>query len=237
MKFLVIMPTFNEANSLAETVRNLFASVKDIDLLIVDDSSPDGTGVLADSLADDNPQITVLHREQKLGLGPAYIAGFAYANSKGYDFVVEMDADGSHRGVDLPKLLELAGDHDLVIGSRYVSGGGSHGWPLYRRLISRAGNSYTSIILGAKIKDITAGFRVYRLAFLMPLLEGVSAHGYAFQVELAWRSRQAGGRIIEVPILFEERAHGASKMSSAIVREALWLTTKLGFRRVFRLRP
>jgi dolichol-phosphate mannosyltransferase len=237
MKFLVIMPTFNEINSLAETVRNLFANVPNVDLLIVDDSSPDGTGSLADALAFENSKISVLHRQQKLGLGPAYVAGFHYANSQGYNFVVEMDADGSHRGVDLPKLLDLASDYDLVIGSRYVTGGGSHGWPLYRRLISRVGNIYTSVILGAKIKDITAGFRLYRLAFLMPLLEDVSAHGYAFQVELAWRSRQAGGRIIEVPILFEERAHGASKMSSAIVREALWLTTKLGFRRVFRLRP
>lgn len=237
MSFLVIMPTFNEANSLAETVRNLFANASNVDLLIVDDSSPDGTGLLADQLAAGNSQITVMHRQEKLGLGPAYVAGFEYAQSQGYEFVVEMDADGSHRGVDLPKLLELAAGHDLVIGSRYVSGGSSHGWSLYRRMISRAGNTYTSIILGAKIKDITAGFRVYRLAFLMPLLENVSAHGYAFQVELAWRSRLAGGRIIEVPILFEERAHGASKMSSAIVREALWLTTKLGFRRIFRLRP
>jgi dolichol-phosphate mannosyltransferase len=148
-----------------------------------------------------------------------------------------MDADGSHRGVDLPKLLALAPSHDLVIGSRYVAGGGSHGWSLHRKLISRIGNAYTSFILGAKIKDITAGFRVYRLQFLTPLLSNTAAQGYAFQVELAWRSRLAGGRIVEVPILFEERAHGSSKMSSAIVREALWLTTKWGLRRVFKLRP
>ena len=237
MKTLVVMPTYNEINSLAETVRNLFAHVPDIYLLIVDDASPDGTGSLADSISAENSRVSVLHRPGKGGLGAAYIAGFKLAASRGYDFVVEMDADGSHRGVDLPKLLAEAPANDLVIGSRYVTGGGSHGWPLSRRMISKIGNVYTSVALGAKINDITAGFRVYRLSFLMPLIEGISSHGYAFQVELAWRSRLAGGRITEVPILFEERAHGASKMSSAIVREALWLTTKWGFRRILRLRP
>ncbi len=237
MKTLVVMPTYNEALSLAETVRNLFANVSSIDLLIVDDASPDGSGRIADELASSDPRISVLHRKAKGGLGAAYVAGFLLAHERGYDYVVEMDADGSHRGVDLPKLLALAPASDLVIGSRYVRGGGSHGWSLHRKLISRIGNLYTSLILGAKIKDITAGFRVYRLEFLMPLIAGSAAHGYAFQVELAWKSRLAGGRIVEVPILFEERAHGSSKMSSAIVREALWLTTKWGFGRVFRLRP
>jgi dolichol-phosphate mannosyltransferase len=231
------MPTFNEAQSLSETVRNLFAHAANVDLLIVDDNSPDGTGELADSLAAEDERITVLHRSNKGGLGAAYVAGFNFGAKRGYELLVEMDADGSHRGVDLPKLLAEAAANDLVIGSRYVSGGGSHGWSLHRRAISRLGNLYTSFILGAKIKDITAGFRVYRTSFVMPLLEGSAAHGYAFQVEMAWRSRLANGRIVEVPILFEERAHGNSKMSSAIVREALWLTTKWGLRRVFRLRP
>ena len=237
MKTLVIMPTYNEALSLAETVRNLFANVSDVDLLIVDDASPDGTGAIADSLAATDKRVSVLHQSGKGGLGAAYVAGFKVAAERGYEYVVEMDADGSHRGVDLPKLLAVAPENDLVIGSRYVKGGGSHGWSLHRRLISRVGNLYTSFILGARIKDITAGFRVYRTDFVMPLVKGAAAHGYAFQVELAWRSRLAGGRILEVPILFEERAHGNSKMSSAIVREALWLTTKWGLRRVFRLRP
>ena len=237
MKTLVVMPTYNEALSLAETVRNLFANVEHIDLLIVDDNSPDKTGDLAEKLAATDARISVLHRESKGGLGAAYVAGFTEGARRGYEYLVEMDADGSHRGVDLPKLLSAAKDHDLVIGSRYVDGGGSHGWSLHRRLISQIGNVYTSFILGAKIKDITAGFRVYRTSFVMPLLAGSAAHGYAFQVEMAWRSRLAGGRIIEVPILFEERAHGNSKMSSAIVREALWLTTRWGLRRVFRLRP
>ena len=237
MKTLVIMPTYNEVNSLAETVRNLFANVPHVDLLIVDDASPDGTGVLADSLSNSNSRVSVMHRPGKQGLGAAYIAGFHEARVRGYDFVVEMDADGSHRGVDLPKLLDKAQSHDLVIGSRYVAGGGSHGWSALRRLISKIGNLYTSLLLGTKIKDITAGFRLYRLEFLMPLLEGVASEGYSFQVELAWRSVRAGGRIVEVPILFEERAHGSSKMSSAIVREALWLTTKWGFQRILKLRP
>ena len=237
MKTLVIMPTYNEALSIAETVRNLFANVPAVSLLIVDDNSPDGTGQIADDLAKGDKRISVMHRESKGGLGAAYVAGFQLAKEREFDFVVEMDADGSHRGVDLPKLLEVAQNFDLVIGSRYIRGGGSHGWSLHRKLISRIGNAYTSFILGARISDITSGFRVYRLEFLLPLLTASAAHGYAFQVELAWRSRLAGGRIIEVPILFEERAHGSSKMSSAIVREALWLTTKWGLGRVFRLRP
>lgn len=237
MKTLVIMPTYNESLSIAETVRNLFANVSEVSLLIVDDNSPDGTGQIADDLAKGDQRISVMHREAKGGLGAAYVAGFQFARERKFDFVVEMDADGSHRGVDLPKLLEVAQNFDLVIGSRYTRGGGSHGWSLHRKLISRIGNAYTSFILGARISDITSGFRVYRLEFLLPLLTATAAHGYAFQVELAWRSRIAGGRIVEVPILFEERAHGSSKMSSAIVREALWLTTKWGLGRVFRLRP
>jgi dolichol-phosphate mannosyltransferase len=237
MKTLVIMPTYNESLSIAETVRNLFANVPAVSLLIVDDNSPDGTGQIAEGLAKGDKRISVMHREAKGGLGAAYVAGFQFAKEREFDFVVEMDADGSHRGVDLPKLLEVAQNFDLVIGSRYIRGGGSHGWSLHRKLISRIGNAYTSFILGARISDITSGFRVYRLEFLLPLLTASAAHGYAFQVELAWRSRLAGGRIIEVPILFEERAHGSSKMSSAIVREALWLTTKWGLGRMFRLRP
>lgn len=237
MKTLVIMPTYNESLSLAETVRNLFANVPELSLLIVDDNSPDGTGQLAETLARGDKRVSVMHRPTKGGLGSAYVAGFLFAQERNFDFVVEMDADGSHRGVDLPKLLEVAQNFDLVIGSRYISGGGSHGWSLHRKLISRIGNAYTSFILGARIRDITSGFRVYRLEFLLPLLNATASHGYAFQVELAWKSRLANGRVLEVPILFEERAHGSSKMSSAIVREALWLTTKWGLGRVFKLRP
>ena len=237
MKTLVVMPTFNEIDSLADSVKKLFSNVPDIDLLIVDDASPDGTGKLADSLASKNKRISVLHRSGKAGLGEAYRAGFRQAIAKGYDFVVEMDADGSHRGVDLPKLLAVAEQSDLVIGSRYVRGGGSVGWSFWRRFISRGANLYTSVMLGTGIRDMTAGFRVYRISFLEPLLAGSSAEGYVFQVELAWRSKLAGGRVTEVPILFEERALGSSKMSSAIALEALRLITVWGLRRVFRRRP
>lgn len=237
MKYLVIMPTYNEAKSLEATVSDLFAHNAQVELLIVDDNSPDGTGALAEQLATRDARIQVLHRTEKEGLGVAYLAGFEFAAAHGFDYVVEMDADGSHRGQDLPALIRASKDAQLVIGSRYVTGGGALGWPLYRRLISRIGNLYTSMMLGANIRDITAGFRVYKLANLLPKLKGVAAHGYAFQVELAWRFRLAGEKVVEVPITFVERAHGNSKMSSAIVREALWLTTKWGFGRLFRLRP
>ena len=237
MKYLVIMPTFNEAASLAETVADLFANNPGVQLLIVDDQSPDGTGAIADAIAKSDNRVNVLHKTSREGLGGAYLAGFAWAAQKGFDFVIEMDADGSHRGEDLPKLVEASKTHDLVIGSRYVRGGEALGWPLHRRLISRIGNLYTSVLLGAKIRDITAGFRVYRLEKLLPKLAGVASRGYSFQVELAWRFRVAGESIVEVPISFIERAHGNSKMSSAIVREALWLTTKWGLKRLFRRHP
>jgi dolichol-phosphate mannosyltransferase len=237
MNYLVIMPTFNEVSSLETTVGDLFEHNPKVSLLIVDDASPDGTGDLAETLASKDSRIAVLHRPQKEGLGIAYLAGFEYARVHGFDYIIEMDADGSHRGEDLPALILASKSAPLVIGSRYVSGGEALGWPLYRRLISRIGNLYTSVMLGAHISDITAGFRVYKLANLLPKLTGVAAHGYAFQVELAWRFRLAGERVIEVPITFVERAHGNSKMSSAIVREALWLTTKWGLVRLFRRRP
>jgi dolichol-phosphate mannosyltransferase len=237
VNFLVIMPTYNESKSLENTVADLFEHVPGAKLLIVDDNSPDGTGRIADELAKADDRISVLHRLGKNGLGMAYIDGFRWARERNFEFVVEMDADGSHRGVDLPKLLAAAPDNDLVIGSRYVRGGGSVGWPLSRRLISKVGNRYTSIMLGARIHDITAGFRIYRLEKLIGLLDGVAAQGYAFQVELAWLMRKSGARIIEVPITFVERSYGESKMSSAIVREALWLTTKWGLGRLFRRRP
>ena len=174
MNFLVIMPTYNESKSLENTVADLFEHVPDAKLLIVDDNSPDGTGRIADELAKADDRISVLHRLGKNGLGMAYIDGFRWARERNFEFVVEMDADGSHRGVDLPKLLAAAPDNDLVIGSRYVRGGGSVGWPLSRRLISKVGNRYTSIMLGARIHDITAGFRIYRLEKLIGLLDGVA---------------------------------------------------------------
>lgn len=224
------MPTFNEIDSLKISVQALRDSANDVDLLIVDDNSPDGTGKLADSLTDS--RTFVLHRESKAGLGAAYLAGFAWAKKNGYEAVVEMDADGSHRAEDLAKLLSGIQNADLVIGSRWVPGGKVENWPAYRIAISKLGNSYARFMLRTKIQDMTAGFRVYRISFLDRLdLAGVAARGYAFQVEMALRSVKAGGVVLEVPIVFVERAHGRSKMTTAIVLEALWLVTKWAFYR------
>jgi len=227
------MPTYNEAAGIENMVGNLLETVVSVDLLIVDDNSPDGTGDIAEGLAGRNSRVSVLHRKKKEGLGPAYLAGFEWGFAKEYDFLVEMDADGSHRPTDLAKLLIEAPMHDLVIGSRWVAGGAIQNWPLSRQLISRLGNTYARIMLNAGVRDITAGFRVFRASFLKQLdLEHIASHGYSFQVEMAYRSRKAGGRIIEVPITFVEREVGVSKMSRKIVAEALYLITKWGFARL-----
>lgn len=231
----MIMPTYCEAKSLPQTVNELVDAVPAVNILVVDDASPDGTGAVADSLAAGNSRIQVLHRNGKEGLGPAYLAGFALGLAQGFDVLVEMDADGSHRAVDLPSLLEETAHSDLVIGSRWVRGGKVVNWPSHRKLISIAGNVYTAIMLGLGVKDATAGFRAYRSDFLRNLdLTNVASHGYSFQVEMTNRSRLAGARITEVPITFVERTQGSSKMTTAIVLEALWLVTKWGFRRLLR---
>lgn len=232
MKTLVIMPTYNEALGIEWMVSNLLDKVPNIDVLIVDDNSPDGTGDLAEKLSVSNARVKVLHRTEKNGLGPAYLAGFQWGFQNDYDYLVEMDADGSHRPEDLPALLKCSEANDLVIGSRWVPGGAIKNWPASRQLISRAGNGYARFMLRSGIKDITAGFRVYRSSFLRQLdLDRIASHGYSFQVEMAYRSHKAGGRIIEVPITFVERELGVSKMSRRIVFEALYLITKWGFER------
>ena len=235
MKTLVITPTYNEAGNIRTAVSKLFEFNSNVDLLIVDDSSPDGTGQIADELAASNPKIHVLHRKVKDGLGGAYLTGFAWAFSNNYDFVVEMDADGSHRAEDLPKLLAIAEQNDLVIGSRYVRGGKTVNWPFYRQWLSRGGNIYARLMLGGKLNDMTAGFRVFRSRFLQGLdLTAINARGYSFQIEMAYRTLRAGGRAAEVPITFVEREIGDSKMSTNIVIEALLLMTKFGFERLTR---
>ena len=236
MKTLVIMPTFNEAASLGSTVQVLMESAAKFDLLIVDDNSPDGTGLLADELAAQsslkNNRIFVLHRSNKDGLGAAYLEGFAWAFARDYEVVVEMDADGSHRAKDLPNILKAAEKADLVIGSRWIPGGAVVNWPWYRKLISRAGNFYARAMLHTNINDMTAGYRAYKTDFLKQLnLGGVAARGYAFQVEMALRVLRSGGVVVEVPITFVERSIGKSKMTTAIVLEALWLVTKWSFYR------
>lgn len=233
MKTLVIMPTYNELANLETTVLAVLKHAPKVDVLVVDDGSPDGTGLLADGLAQGNARVSVLHRTEKLGLGAAYLAGFNWGFERGYSTLIEMDADGSHRAEDLPKLLARTQEAELVIGSRWVAGGAVVNWPWYRKVISKGGTRYADLMLGSKIKDMTAGFRAFDAEFLKSLdLAGVAARGYAFQVEMAWRTQKAGGRVIEVPIVFVERVEGVSKMTTAIVLEALWLVTKWGLSRL-----
>jgi dolichol-phosphate mannosyltransferase len=227
---LIIVPTYNEVQTLQAIVERITAAVPDADVLIVDDDSPDGTGALADRLAGAHRQLGVVHRAEKDGLGRAYLAGFEHALSHGYDYVVEIDADGSHDPAELPAMLALARDGaGLVIGSRWVPGGSIRDWPRTRQAISRTGNWYARVALRSRIRDITAGYRVYRTELLRALqLDTVSSQGYCFQVEMAWRAERAGERVAEHPIEFVERTAGASKMHSGIVVEALLRVTGWG---------
>lgn len=235
---VVVIPTYDERDNLARIVARLHASVPDAHVLVVDDSSPDGTGELADELAAADPRVHVLHRAGKEGLGAAYIAGFGWALAREYGVVVEMDADGSHAPEQLPDLLAAldggAGGEerpDLVLGSRYVPGGRVVNWPRHREWLSRGGNLYCRLALGVPLRDITGGFRAYRRRVLEKLaFDEIASQGYCFQVDLAWRAAQAGFRVLEVPITFTERALGQSKMSGSIVREALWRVTRWGAR-------
>jgi dolichol-phosphate mannosyltransferase len=226
---LVIVPTYNERENLEIIASRLHAAVPSADLLVVDDSSPDGTGALADALAGREEWVHVLHRKEKAGLGAAYLAGFRWARDKGYEVVVEMDADGSHAPEELPRLLAGLESADLVLGSRWVEGGRVENWPRSRELLSRGGNAYTRLMLRLPLRDATGGYRAYRRAVLDPLLDGgVASQGYCFQVDLAWQVSRAGHRVVEVPITFVERVRGESKMSRAIVAEALWRVTVWG---------
>jgi dolichol-phosphate mannosyltransferase len=229
---LVIVPTYNESGTIAEVARRLFAAVdEDVDLLVVDDGSPDGTAGLVRELAATNERIGLLERTSKQGLGAAYLAGFERAIESGYVAVVEMDADLSHDPGTVPSLLEGLGNAELVIGSRYVPGGRIENWGAVRRWLSRLGNLYAGAWLGFGVKDSTSGFRAFRTGALqVQELATVASQGYAFQIEMALRVHQDGGRIIEVPIVFTERASGVSKMSKRIVIEALAHVTVWGVR-------
>lgn len=241
MRTLVVMPTYDEAENIETVVRRVRAARPDVDLLVVDDASPDGTGVLADRLAAHDPQVHVLHRGRKDGLGGAYRAGFAWGLDRDYEVLVEMDADGSHLPEQLHRLLDAIehGDGaDLVIGSRWVPGGAVANWPWYRRAISRGGTAYARTMLALPVEDATAGYRAFRASALLQIhLELVASQGYCFQIDLTRRAHAAGLRIVEVPITFVEREHGRSKMSAAIVREALWRVTTWGVRQRLRLGP
>lgn len=233
MKTLVVMPTYNEAKSLASTVEGLLAEIAGIAVLVVDDNSQDGTAAIADLLAINNSRVSVLHRPTKQGLGPAYIDGFRHAFANGYEVVVEMDADGSHQASDLQKILLATTDADLVIGSRWIPGGSVQNWPITRVLLSKFGNLYARLMLGTSIFDMTSGFRAYQSSFLQKLIAApVSSQGYSFQVELAYRAAKTGV-VKEVPITFVERTEGRSKMTLGIVIEALLKIKLWGIRRLF----
>lgn len=231
-RVLIIIPTYNEVENLQPiTDAVLERTSASVHILVVDDGSPDGTGKLADTLATKNPRLHVLHRSQKQGLGPAYIAGFKWGFEKGFDQLVEMDADFSHNPTFLPTLLSLLNQYDFVIGSRYVEGGGTLNWGLMRKIISRGGSLYSRMILGAPIRDFTGGFNGWNRRVLESIeLSTLEAGGYSFQIELKYRAFKKGFQGKEFPILFEDRRVGKSKMSSKIVIEALSLVPKLRFK-------
>ncbi|MEO7127180.1 MAG: polyprenol monophosphomannose synthase [Nakamurella sp.] len=220
-RVVVIIPTYNERENLPLILDRLFAAVGGVDVVVVDDGSPDGTGEIADKRAAADERVTVLHRTSKDGLGAAYLAGFDWALTRGYDVLVEMDADGSHAPEQLPRLLGALAHADLVIGSRYVTGGSVVNWPARRQVLSRGANAYARMALGSRIHDMTAGYRAYRADVLRTLALGdVASQGYCFQVDLAWRTISAGFRVTEVPITFTEREIGTSKMTGSIMTEA-----------------
>ncbi|MGV8885788.1 MAG: polyprenol monophosphomannose synthase [Microbacteriaceae bacterium] len=227
---IVVVPTYNEIDSLAPLVAAVRGAVPDAHILIVDDNSPDGTGALADELAADL-HVHVLHRRTKDGLGRAYVAGFTWALNHDFEHIVEMDADGSHQASELPLLLAaLAQGADAAIGTRWMPGGSVHDWPLHRRLISRAGTGYARMMLRSRLRDLTSGFRAFTRRALESIeLDHVQGTGYVFQIEMAARLTSHGMHVVEVPITFVERRAGASKMSSAIVLEAMTWVTKVGF--------
>jgi dolichol-phosphate mannosyltransferase len=230
-EILVLIPTYNERENLSPIVSRLRASVPEADVLVVDDNSPDGTGDVADQLATDDSQVRVLHRMNKEGLGAAYLAGFAWALDRGYDALVEMDADGSHQPEQLGSLLAALANADVVLGSRWVPGGSVVNWPMHRKVLSVGGNLYVRVLLGMPIGDATGGYRAYRASALHALdLHKVASQGYCFQVDLAWRAIRSGLSVVEVPITFVERTVGDSKMSQEIVQESLRKITTWGAR-------
>ena len=226
----VVVPTYNEAENLEPLVTAVLAQDARIRVLVVDDASPDGTGKLADDLALRTGRVDVLHRRAKEGLGAAYRHGFGLAFDDGYDVIVSMDCDFSHDPAVIPRMLELVGEGaDVVVGSRYVAGGGTQDWPLRRRLLSKWGNRYTGILLGTGVRDCTAGFRAYRASVLQSVEPAsTGAEGYAFLTELTRRLARRGARIVETPILFRDREKGTSKMSGRIIVESMLLVTRWG---------
>jgi len=229
---VICLPTYNERENLEPMVRALGGlGLEGLEVLVIDDASPDGTGEIADRLAEELPWVHVLHRARKEGLGPAYLAGFARALELGADFVFEMDCDFSHDPGDVPRLAAAAEDADLALGSRYVAGGGTRNWGLVRRFISRGGSLYAQVLLQLGIRDLTGGFKCYRRVVLETIdLAAIDSLGYAFQIETTYRAIRAGFRVVEVPITFADREVGGSKMSKSIVLEAIWKVPALRLR-------
>jgi dolichol-phosphate mannosyltransferase len=220
-RVLVIIPTYNERENVERIVARVRAAVPEVEILVADDNSPDGTGDIADRIAAGDEQVHVLHRAGKEGLGAAYIAGFRWGIDHGFDVLVEMDADGSHQPEELPRLLSALGEADLAIGSRWIRGGRVENWPVNREILSRGANIYARMMLGIPVRDSTGGYRAYRATTLQKIaIDDVASQGYCFQVDLTLRTVRAGLRVVEVPIRFVERTHGASKMSRAIMIEA-----------------
>jgi dolichol-phosphate mannosyltransferase len=229
VRAIVCLPTYNERENLERMVRAL--AEHDVSVLVIDDDSPDGTGDLADRLAGELAHVEVLHRPRKEGLGPAYLAGFRRALAEGADLVLEMDCDFSHDPDDVPRLMNASEDADLVLGSRYVPGGSVANWGAVRRAVSAGGSLYARMLLGVGVRDLTGGFKCYRREVLEAIeLEAISSRGYAFQIETTYRALRAGFRVVEVPIAFVDREAGGSKMSRAIVLEAVWRVPLLRLR-------
>jgi dolichol-phosphate mannosyltransferase len=231
----LVLPTYNEAENIEAVVRasltQLATTGREHHVLVVDDNSPDGTGRIADGLAAEIAEVEVLHRAAKEGIGPAYLAGFGHALGRGAELLMEMDSDFSHDPADLPRLIEASDRADLVLGSRYVPGGGVTDWGLGRRLISRGGSLYAQVLLGIPVSDLTGGFKCFRRAVLEGLdLSAVGTDGYGFQIEVTYRAVKAGFRVEEVPIVFRDRRVGASKMSARIAVEAFWKVPLLRLR-------
>lgn len=233
-RVVMVIPTYNEVHNLEWIVGRLRRAHPEVDVLVVDDESPDGTGRVAAALAEDDPRVHVLHRTAKGGLGAAYLHGFGWALDEGYDVIGEMDADGSHQPEELHRLLDALERADLVIGSRWVPGGSVRNWPVRRELLSRGGNAYVRLLLGIEVRDATAGFRLFRRATLEKIdLAGVRSTGYVFQTDLVTRTLRAGMTVREVPIEFVERVRGESKMSAGVAAEALRRITAWGVRERF----
>ena len=225
----VCLPTYDERENLEPMVRALLARLGPDDrVLVIDDNSPDGTGELADRLAEAEPRVAVLHRERKEGLGPAYLAGFRRALADGAELILEMDCDFSHDPDDVPRLIAAAADADLVLGSRYVAGGRIENWGAFRRFVSRGGSLYAQVLLRTPVRDLTGGFKCYRRVVLERIdLDAIDARGYAFQIETTYRALRAGFRVVEIPIAFVDREAGSSKMSRSIVAEAAWQVPRM----------